>query len=381
MTTLLLLLSVIRYHASLNPDEAALASEIADTCLTNLHVADPDERHKVRPTLRDRGTFQQALDGGIPETSSQIGKAWAYFSKMIEARDHAGDPFKLRQLKERATYYLDVVSIKLKTGDSPNRIFESLNNTGVRLDASDLIGTFVFMLISDEEQQSWTYERIWFPMQEELGDSIDDFFWRYSMKDGALTRWDDIFDDAKASLEELPEEEIIPALETYAKFSRHYLKLRTPQKWETNQEIADQLNNLNDWEVDVCYPFLLSLFDLRESGDVSTTEVVEVLNMVESFIVRREIGWKKRTPKSDKIERRRCQYERCPSRKIHEGIPPGSSEAGNGREAIIAGGSPPVVPGAIDVRVLGEGTKGRQTGRCRQDVQALDRSRDGFGPD
>ena len=32
----------------------------------------------------------------------------------------------------------------------------------------------------------------------------------------------------------------------------------------------------------------------------------------------------------------------------------------------------PVVPGAIDVRVLGEGTKGRQTGRCRQDVQALD---------
>ena len=34
--------------------------------------------------------------------------------------------------------------------------------------------------------------------------------------------------------------------------------------------------------------------------------------------------------------------------------------------------APPVVPGAIDVRVLGEGTKGRQTGRCRQDVQALD---------
>ena len=34
----------------------------------------------------------------------------------------------------------------------------------------------------------------------------------------------------------------------------------------------------------------------------------------------------------------------------------------------IIAGSPPVVPGAIDVRVLGEGTKGRQTGRCRQDV-------------
>ena len=33
---------------------------------------------------------------------------------------------------------------------------------------------------------------------------------------------------------------------------------------------------------------------------------------------------------------------------------------------------PAVCPWRIDVRVLGEGTKGRQTGRCRQDVQALD---------
>ena len=102
----------------------------------------------------------------------------------------------------------------------------------------------------------------------------------------------------------------------------------------------------------------------------SCTNSQELLKLADK--AKHEIGWKKRTPKSDKIERRRCQYERCPSRKIHEGIPPGSSEAGNGREAIIAGGSPPVVPGAIDVRVLGEGTKGRQTGRCRQDEQALD---------
>ena len=67
-----------------------------------------------------------------------------------------------------------------------------------------------------------------------------------------------------------------------------------------------------------------------------------------------EVGWEKWTPKSDKLERRRCQYERCPSRKIHEGIPPGSSEAGNGRESVIARGRASVVLTAIDVGVLGE---------------------------
>ena len=93
---------------------------------------------------------------------------------------------------------------------------------------------------------------------------------------------------------------------------------------------------------------------------VGVTVGIEVGVWVGMALGAGEIGWEKRTPKSDKLERRRCQDEAGPARKIHEGIPPGSSEAGNGREAIIAGGSPPVVPGAIDVRVLGEGTVGNQ---------------------
>jgi hypothetical protein len=33
-----------------------------------------------------------------------------------------------------------------------------------------------------------------------------------------------------------------------------------------------------------------------------------------------DIRWKKWTPKSDKIERRRCQDERDSARKVHEGV-------------------------------------------------------------
>ena len=37
-----------------------------------------------------------------------------------------------------------------------------------------------------------------------------------------------------------------------------------------------------------------------------------------------EVGWKKRTPKSGRIDRRRCQHERDSARKVHPGITPGS---------------------------------------------------------
>ena len=67
-----------------------------------------------------------------------------------------------------------------------------------------------------------------------------------------------------------------------------------------------------------------------------------------------EVGWEKWTPKSDKLERRRCQDEEGPPRKVYQGIPAGSSEAGIGRESVIARGRASVVLTAIDVGVLGE---------------------------
>ena len=69
---------------------------------------------------------------------------------------------------------------------------------------------------------------------------------------------------------------------------------------------------------------------------------------------RPEVGWEKWTPKSDKLERRRCQEEEGPGRKVYQGIPAGSSEAGIGRESVIARGRGSVVLTAIDVGVLGE---------------------------
>ena len=67
-----------------------------------------------------------------------------------------------------------------------------------------------------------------------------------------------------------------------------------------------------------------------------------------------EVGWEKWTPKLDKLERRRCQDEAGPARKVYQGIPAGSSEAGIGRESVIARGRASVVLSAIDVGVLGE---------------------------
>ena len=181
-----------------------------------------------------------------------------------------------------------MVSIKLEQGDSPNRIFESLNNTGVPLEAADLVRNYLFMRIP-VEQQDKAYQDIWYPMQEQLKDSMDDFFWRYSMKDGDLTRRDDIFDDIMGELKELSDEQMVSALDGFSTFAEYYTKIKWPEEYEKNGAIQGCLIRLNQWEVDVCYPFLLELLDLRSVKQISDTEVVNILSIIESFVVRRTI--------------------------------------------------------------------------------------------
>ncbi len=68
-----------------------------------------------------------------------------------------------------------------------------------------------------------------------------------------------------------------------------------------------------------------------------------------------EVGWRKWTPKSGKIERWRCQDERDSARKVHKGVSRGSSENGNGRGVILGSGSPEAVFADIGIGKLGEG--------------------------
>ena len=289
MTTLLLLLAVVRFHAEDDASDPSLAKEIEETYLKNAFIADgSEERLKLRPTKRDSESFSLAMMGHVPDLSGRIGQGWVWFSKMIAAGDSEGQAIELRRLKERITLYLDLVSIKLEEADSPNRIFESLNNTGAKLEASDLVRNYLFMNIP-VKQQDEAYEQIWFPMQETLSDSLDDFFWRYSMKDGHLTSRDDIFDDITALLRTHHGEDMVAALKTLSKFSNYYIRIKDPSSHETLQHIRYRLIRLNDWEIDVSYPLLLQLFDVHSQGHVTAEDVTRVLAMVESFAVRRTV--------------------------------------------------------------------------------------------
>ncbi|MDE0400585.1 MAG: DUF262 domain-containing protein [Candidatus Poribacteria bacterium] len=293
MTTLFILLSVVRQFAKSDTETwGNLAEEIQNTCLVNQYI-EGDERIKLMPTQRDRSAFASVINGEIPPDSTLISQARSYFYKRLKQGDFDGNEINLRTLHSYIVNHLDMVSIRLDQDDSPNRIFESLNNTGMPLSVADLIRNYLFMNIPNLKDQEKAYNELWFPMEKLLTkrNSLDfsDFFWRYLMMDGSLPRWDDTYDALQEHLDPLTSEKVMDTLENFSKFSRYYAQIAGIHKLGLDDVILEQVKRLNIWRIDVAYPFLMRIFDSFYLKKISKEELVCVMQMIESFVIRRAV--------------------------------------------------------------------------------------------
>lgn len=276
LTTLFVLLAAIRDLARKNGDQ--LADEIQEQCLINKFAKDPEEFRKMKPTQADIVAFNAIVDGQSGD-GTLIGQARAFFDKVLDLGDLEGKPIDLVAMKSCITDYLNLVSIRLDQDDSPHRIFESLNNTGQPLTASDLIRNYIFMSIPTEEEQAACYSKYWYPMQQRMEKELSSFVWRYLMKDGNLLRYDDVYEEMRDYIDQ-GDESVVEVLEDLDRHSQYYMRFWRPDPNEESLEIRTQFERLNAWEVDVAYPFLLTAMHKRAKGVITYEDLLQILRTI-----------------------------------------------------------------------------------------------------
>lgn len=276
LTTILILLSVIRDKAREQKNDR-LAEEILEKFLVNKHE-EGEEYFKFLPTQVDRKNFKQIIVGNTNslDENSLITKAYKYFYNVID------EEIDIKYLKSIITSSLSVVSIVLDQDDNPYRVFESLNAKGRPLTQADLIRNFFFMRIPQKEQET-VYEDYWKPMQEALGERLTDFIRHYLMRDGTNVRKSDVYYILK---NRVGDSDAINHLRELKMFSDYYNKLLNPTL-ERNKKVALYIERINELELGVVYPFLLSIYDEYQQERYSADHFVEVLKMLENFLIRR----------------------------------------------------------------------------------------------
>lgn len=286
LTTLTVLLAAIRDHR-VTTESPEHRERINELYLINKFKPE-SQRIKLVPTQADRPQYNAIVDGVQPAGGSAVIDAYRFFRSRLVAADDPEDPHDIERLEEAVLRGLALVSVTAQAGDNAHRIFESLNNTGLRLTQGDLLRNYLFMRLPTRGEQ--VYESTWLPLQESLSsDDLELLFWLDLVQQDPAHRQADTYAAQQQRLSKLHDEKDIEA--EIQRFRRLGTLLRTilNPSLEHDAGVRLRLERLKAWGTTTVYPLLLRLLDLRERGDATSEQVAAAALYVESYLVRRLI--------------------------------------------------------------------------------------------
>lgn len=287
LTTLMLLLKALA-DISLDIDPSC-AEEISESYLHNQHC---EEKFKVKlkPISSDNEQFLLLLKNHFDELNAEghIFKNYTLCKERILRWHKSG--ISLGAILEALTK-LEIVEIVLIEGeDDPQIIFESINSTGLELSNADLIRNFLLMNSPEQED---LYENYWLPIERNLKQGADYknlnlFFTQYiiyktrsTVNSQTLYRtFVNFYKQNNYSNRSLLEE---------LKYYSEIFKAFVYDDYSYAPSIQRALKKLRFLKQTTSYPFLLQIFNDYEQDVINEKELLDVLNFLVSYLLRRMI--------------------------------------------------------------------------------------------
>jgi uncharacterized protein with ParB-like and HNH nuclease domain len=257
--------------------------------LINEYVQNESSKLKLKQTDNNAVAFKAILNGTENELEkySNVKENFSFFRSKI-----SDDNFTniLNGLKR-----LIFVEISLERDkDDPQRIFESLNSTGLDLSQSDLIRNFILMDLEPKEQNK-IYDQIWNPIEENARDfnrqksMVSDYIRDYlTLKTKRIPNKNKVYEEFKKIYYNKKDEAFQQELENIKALSIHYRKFINPQ-FVSDTSLRIELEYISRLEINVAFPFLLQVFEDCENGAIDKTTLIRILKLIQSFTWRRFI--------------------------------------------------------------------------------------------
>ncbi len=289
LTTLTILLAAIRDHQRdvLGGQEGAKEFErVNEKYLINKWESGLD-RYKLLPTQGDRPSYTAIIESSERAGADDaIGRAYRYFREKLQEVDDPEDPTDISNLEKAVLGGLSVVSVTTHPGDNVHRIFESLNNTGLRLTQGDLLRNYLFMRMPGRAQVVYAAE--WHPLEQLLGaENLEQMFWLDLAQTDERAKQTDIYAAQTRRLAGLAtEDELEAEVRRLAALGRLLHLVLNPAA-ESDPEVRLRLQRLKDWNSTTVRPLLMHLLERRAQGTATSGQIARAMLYIESFLVRR----------------------------------------------------------------------------------------------
>lgn len=286
LTTLSVLIAAMRDHiAKHEPDAPQKPARLHETYLAD-RFKQGDERLKVLPTQADRASFRAIIDRSIEnEPRSGILDAYKFFRAKLVETDDPDDAHDIDRIASAVLDGLVFVSITANHGDNVYRIFESLNNTGMKLTQGDLLRNYIFMRLGHRGEEIYT--SVWLPMQNLLSATdLEALFWMDITWSNPEAKQGDVYSLQEDRLSRLSDDEVETEVRRYARLARLLSRIRRPIV-DKHLELGIGLHRISEWRNTSADPLILKVLDLHDSGQIDDVEAAKTIGILESFFVRR----------------------------------------------------------------------------------------------
>jgi uncharacterized protein with ParB-like and HNH nuclease domain len=281
VSLLLLAMMNLLFEGKVTSNEESTAEMIKDLYLTN-PFKKGDENLKLKPIKKDNIAFHKLF--GDPDDfimSSNMTVNYLYFYNRIQEKNISIDELF------KAIQKLEIMQVSLDAqDDDPQLIFESLNSTGLDLSEGDKIRNFILMGESPAHQEEY-YDKYWNVIEEKTAYDVSDFIRHYlTLKQNKIPNFSNIYFDFKeyVTANAISIESLLIDLLAYAKRYEQIKKAST-----TIKGVNEVLKRIYVLEMSVTTPFFLEILKNYEAEVFSADEIINVFQVIETFLVRRSI--------------------------------------------------------------------------------------------
>lgn len=245
-----------------------------------------DEKYKVKlkPVKTDNEQLLLLVKDKVDmmDRNSNVYKNYVIFKNLIEETISNG--YELNDILEgiKKLEIVEIILDKLQ-GDRPQKIFESINSTGLELSLADLIRNYLLM---DDEKQDELYEEYWLEIEKNVGyRNLGDFV--INFLNSQITRSVNSKNAYRLFKEhcqnkELSNKDVLIDLKRTSKYYGAFIgeiEYGSPR-------VAKYLNAFNTIKQTTVLPLLFRIFDDFEAENIDEKILCNVLEILLTYFVR-----------------------------------------------------------------------------------------------
>ena len=260
--------------------------------LTNPFASNDKVKYKLKPLVSDDDVYQDIVRDKIDQIENKDSKIYKNYIYILDYIRELNQSYNYNQIL-LALNELYVVCIPLSSEDNAQKIFESINATGIKLTASDLIRNFLLMDLDSDKQEQY-YKDYWMQLEEYLSDDskkLESFFRFFlAVKNKSLPNKNAVYKEFvnwyKNQVDKLGREGIFKEVIKYAKY---YFEIYQKKIDGIDRELGSAILEFRRILSDMPAPLLMGFYDFYYSGKISSSQLSELIYVVNNYLIRRAL--------------------------------------------------------------------------------------------